>query len=198
MLETMRESEMYKRLRTLMDEERYAHSLGVRDCAVMLAERYGADVGKARLAGLLHDCAKGLSRQEMINRAMEAGIELGPEEFQSEALLHGAVGAIIARQVFGVEDPEILSAIECHTTGKRDMALLDKIIYLADYIEPNRDFPGVEDLKQAAMEDLDKAVLMALRRTIKYVLDTDRFLHPRTVEAWNDMLKRFKSQTIDG
>ena len=198
MLETMRESEMYKRLRTLMDEERYAHSLGVRDCAVMLAERYGADVGKARLAGLLHDCAKGLSRQEMINRAMEAGIELGPEEFQSEALLHGAVGAIIARHVFGVEDPEILSAIECHTTGKRDMALLDKIIYLADYIEPNRDFPGVEDLKQAAMEDLDKAVLMALRRTIKYVLDTDRFLHPRTVEAWNDMLKRFKSQTIDG
>jgi len=196
MVETMQESEMCEKLRALMDEERYVHSMGVRDCAVMLAERYGADVAKARLAGLLHDCAKGLSKQEMISRAVEAGVELGPEEFRSEALLHGAVGAVVARQVFGVQDPEILSAIECHTTGKRNMALLDKIIYLADYIEPNRDFPEVEDLRRAAMEDLDKAVLMALRRTIKHVLDTDRFLHPRTVEAWNDMLKRFKSQKL--
>lgn len=189
---TMRENEICEKLKALMDEERYIHSLGVRDCAVTLAERYGADVAKARLAGLLHDCAKGLSRQEMMSRAVEAGIEPGPEEFQSEALLHGAVGAIMARQMFGVEDTEILSSIECHTTGKRGMTLLDKIIYLADYIEPNRDFPGVEELRKAAMEDLDKAVLMALRRTIKYVLDTDRFLHPRTVEAWNDMLKCFK------
>lgn len=191
---TMQETEICEKLKDMMDEERYVHSLGVRDCAVMLAERYGADVDKARLAGLLHDCAKGLPRQEMISKALEAEIELGAEEFQNEALLHGPAGAVIARQVFGVEDPEILSAIECHTTGKRDMALLDKIIYLADYIEPNRDFPGVEDLRQAAMEDIDKAVLMALRRTIKYVLDTDRFLHPRTVEAWNDMLKRYKGK----
>lgn len=191
---TMQETEICEKLKDMMDEERYVHSLGVRDYAVMLAERYGADVDKARLAGLLHDCAKGLPRQEMISKVLEAKIELGPEEFRNEALLHGPAGAVIARQVFGVEDPEILSAIECHTTGKRDMALLDKIIYLADYIEPNRDFPGVEDLRQAAMDDLDKAVLMALRRTIKYVLDTDRFLHPRTVEAWNDMLKRYKGK----
>ncbi|SFQ21678.1 bis(5'-nucleosyl)-tetraphosphatase (symmetrical) YqeK [Caldicoprobacter faecalis] len=198
MAEMMQESEMCEKLRTLMDEERYVHSLGVRDCAVMLAQRYGADVEKARVAGLLHDCAKGLPREEMINRAVEAGIELGPKEFQTEALLHGPVGAVVARQTFGIDDTEILSAIECHTTGKSDMALLDKIIYLADYIEPNRDFPEVEELRRAAMEDLDKAVLMALRRTIKYVLDTDRFLHPRTVEAWNDMLKRFKEQKIEG
>lgn len=190
----MNEEEICQKLKGMVDEERYVHSLGVRDCAVMLAERYGADVNKARLAGLLHDCAKGLPKQEMLSKAVEAGIELGPEEFHNEALLHGAAGAIVAGRVFGIKDPEILSAIECHTTGKRDMTLLEKIIYLADYIEPNRDFPGVEDLRQAAMDDLDRAVLLALRRTIKYVLDTDRFLHPRTVEAWNDMLKRFKSK----
>ncbi|WP_243426413.1 bis(5'-nucleosyl)-tetraphosphatase (symmetrical) YqeK [Caldicoprobacter guelmensis] len=198
MVEMMQESEMCEKLRTLMDEERYEHSLGVRDSAVMLAKRYGADVAKARIAGLLHDCAKGLVREEMIGKALEVGIELGPEEFRVEALLHGPVGAVMARQVFGIQDPEILSAIECHTTGKRNMSLLDKIIYLADYIEPNRDFPEVEELRRVAMEDLDKAVLLAVRRTIKYVLDTDRFLHPRTVEAWNDMLKRFKLQKLPG
>jgi predicted HD superfamily hydrolase involved in NAD metabolism len=191
----MQESDICARLRVYMDDERYFHSLGVRDSAVMLAQRYGADVDKARLAGLLHDCAKGLSKQDMLCKAAEAGLELDHEMFQSEALMHGPVGAAVAKRIFGIDDPEILSAIECHTTGKKDMDLLDKIIYLADYIEPNRDFPEVEQLRCAAMEDLDRAVLMALRRTIKYVLDTDRFLHPRTVDAWNDVLQICKTES---
>ena len=129
----------------------------------------------------------------MVCKIREAGYALEHEIFQSEALMHGIAGAVIARQVFGIEDPEILSAVECHTTGKRGMSLLDKIIYLADLIEPNRNYPGVDELRDAAVEDLDKAVLMGLKFGIEHVLVTNRYLHPRTIEAWNDMLKPKKT-----
>ena len=189
----MQEQEMCDWLKAYLDEKRYIHTLGVRDSAVMLADRYGADVDKARLAGLLHDCAKSLSKDNMVCKIREAGYALEHEIFQSEALMHGIAGAVIARQVFGIEDPEILSAVECHTTGKRGMSLLDKIIYLADLIEPNRNYPGVDELRDAAVEDLDKAVLMGLKFGIEHVLVTNRYLHPRTIEAWNDMLKAEKN-----
>ncbi|NLX69492.1 MAG: HD domain-containing protein [Clostridiales bacterium] len=189
----MKEQEICDLLKTYLDEERYTHTLGVRDCAVRLAGRYGVDIDKARLAGLLHDCAKCLSKESMMSKMREAGYELGRGIFQNEALMHGPAGAVVARQVFGVQDPEILSAIECHTTGKKNMSTLDKIIYLADIIEPNRDYPGVDELRAAAMEDLDKAVLLGLRRGIERVLATNRYLHPRTIEAWNDMLSTQKN-----
>ena len=193
----MQEQEICAWLKTHLDEERYIHSLGVRDCAAMLADRYGADIEKAKLVGLLHDCAKSLPKDDMIQKIREAGYPLEQEIFQNEALMHSIAGAVVARQVFGVEDPEILSAIECHTTGKGGMSLLDKIIYLADLIEPNRTFPGVDELRAAAMEDLNKAVLMGLRYGIERVLSTNRYLHPKTIEAWNDMLRIQKGMDAD-
>lgn len=191
----MEEQEILNLLKDYLDEERYIHSLGVMDSAVKLAKRYGSDTEKARLAGLIHDCAKELPRKTMIQKVKEANIILDEATLQNGALMHGPVGAIMAKEVFGVKDPEVLNAIECHTTGKKGMGLLDKIIYLADYIEPNRNEPYVEKLRHLAMEDLDRAILYALERTIRHVLDTGRILHPRTVDARNHMLKNVKNIT---
>ena len=123
-----------------------------------LATRYGADVEKARVAALLHDCTKKLDMPEQLALCRQYGIELDELEQKALKLLHAKTGAAIAREVFGVDD-EIYRAIWWHTTGHADMTLLEKIIYLADYIEPSRDFPGVNDLRACVYEDLDRGTV---------------------------------------
>lgn len=174
-----------ERLREMISEERYLHSLGVADTAAELAERWGASVEKARIAGLMHDCGKSPSKNILLKRVLEFGIVMDEIEQSEPQLLHGHVSAELALREFGIDDQEILSSIRYHTTGRVSMSLLEKIIYLADYIEPGRDFPGVDELRELAGQDLDMAVLRAMDLTLIHVIRRGLLIHPRTVAARN-------------
>jgi len=167
--------------------KRIPHVLGTEETAVRLAEQYGADVEKARVAALLHDCTKRLSMDEQLALCESYGIELDELEQKALKLLHAKTGAAIARDVFGVDD-EIYNAILWHTTGRADMTVLEKVIYLADYIEPTRDFPGLEELRAAVYDDLDKGLLMGLSMSIEEMEGMGNPIHKNTLAA-RDFLK---------
>lgn len=171
------------RLRAMLTAECCAHSLGVRATAGYLAQKYGADIAGARLAGLVHDCAKNMSEAELVRAARAFGLKPDRIELAQPDLLHGPVGARLCREEFGIEDAAVLSAVTKHTTGDGTMTLLEKIVYIADYIEPDRAFPGVGILRAAAERDLDCAVLLAADQTIRYVTAQGWLLHPRTMAA---------------
>ena len=170
-----------------LKHRRIPHVLGTEQEAIRLAERYGADVEKARAAALLHDCTKKLDMPAQLSLCEQYGIELDELEQKALKLLHSKTGAAIARDVFGVDD-DIYSAIWYHTTGHAHMTKLEKIIYLADYIEPSRDFPGVDTLRKVCYEDLDKGLLLGLEMTIEEMTAMGNPVHRATVEA-RDWLK---------
>ena len=170
-----------------LKHRRIPHVLGTEQEAIRLAQRYGADVEKARVAALLHDCTKKLDMPEQLALCERYGIELDELERQALKLLHAKTGAAIAKDVFGV-DEEVYSAIWYHTTGHAGMTKLEKIIYLADYIEPSRDFPGVDRLRNVCYEDLDKGLLLGLEMTIEEMTAMGNPVHHATIEA-RDWLK---------
>lgn len=176
------------KLQGSLPRHRYLHSLGVAEVAVQLAQLYGGDVDKVYLAGLLHDCAKGFGNAQLLQTALAFGIVRNDTEKVYPDLLHGPVGALLAWKEYGVDDAEILTAIALHTLGSEEMGLLAKIIYLADFIEPGRNFPGADDLRILAFQDLNRAVLQAMDNTIAYVLRQGMPLHPQTVRARNGLL----------
>ena len=169
--------------------KRMPHVLGTEQEAVRLAERYGADVTKARIAALLHDCTKKLDMDEQLALCKKYHIPLDELEQKALKLLHSKTGAAIARDVFAVDD-DVYNAIMYHTTGKPDMTLLEKIIYLADYIEPTRDFPGVEALRRTVYEDLDRGLLMGLTMTIDEMEEMGNPVHHMTRDARDYLMKR--------
>ena len=170
-----------------LKHKRIPHVLGTEQEAIRLAERYGADVEKAHRAALLHDCTKKLDMEEQLALCRRYGIQLDELEQKALKLLHSKTGAAIARDVFGVDD-DIYSAIWYHTTGHAGMTKLEKIIYLADYIEPSRDFPGVDKLRKVCYEDLDRGLLMGLEMTIEEMTSMGNPVHHATIEA-RDALK---------
>ena len=167
--------------------KRCAHVLGTAATAVKLAEKYGVDVHRAEVAGLLHDCTKKLSMPEQLALCEKYGIALDELEKKALKLLHAKTGAALARDVFGVDD-EIYNAILWHTTGKPDMTVLEKVIYLADFIEPTRDFPGVDALRRTVWEDLDRGLLMGLEMTVEEMEEMGNPIHVNTLAA-RDYLK---------
>lgn len=167
---------------SFLKHARIPHVLGTEQEAVRLALRYGADVDRARTAALLHDCTKRLEMDEQLALCAQYGIELDELEQQALKLLHAKTGAAVARDRFGVDD-EIYSAIFWHTTGHADMTLLEKVIYLADYIEPTRSFPGVDTLRAACYEDLDKGLLMGLEMTVEEMKERGNPVHSATLAA---------------
>jgi len=182
-------------LKNNLKQSRYEHTMGVRDEAVKLARHYGADEGKAETAALIHDCCKNKSLEELVSLANELNLPLDEMQRESTALLHGPVGAVFAKNYFKIEDSEVIDAVACHTTGKADMTLLDKIIYLADYIEPNREaFEGLEELREIAYVDLDKAMLKALNMSVKHVKSKGALVHPDTLAAINCFNAKCKMQ----
>lgn len=181
------------RLKEFLDEKRFKHSIGVMETAVYLAIKYGADVEKAQVAGLLHDCAKSYSDDELLKLAKKYRIELDDILILSPSLLHGPVGAHLVEEVFGIKEEEIKRAIALHTTGDVNMSTLDKIVFVADYIEPNRDFKGVEVLRRLADENLDLALLESFDSTICYVLEKGLLLYEKTVKARNNILLKLGS-----
>lgn len=165
---------------------RVRHVLGVEEEAVRLAERYGADVDKARVAALLHDCTKRLELSDQLELCSRFGIKLDSLERAEVKLLHAKTGAAVAREVFGEED-SICDAIRWHTTGRANMTLLEKVLYLADYIEPSRHFEGVDTLRQAVYRDLDEGLRLGLQMSIEELEARGGPVHPNTLEAYHSL-----------
>ena len=153
----MKREKMEYRLKKELDAARYAHTLGVEQTAREMARQFGEDEEKAALAGLLHDCAKCLPLSQMVKAAKDE--KLDPVMKESKALMHAVAGMHLAQDVYDVHDPEVLGAIRWHTTGHANMTRLEKIVYLADMIEPNRKpYPGLKALRKLCMTDLDEAI----------------------------------------
>ena len=175
-----------EKLQSSLSIERYIHTLGVAEEAKKLAAVYGDCelVKKAEYAGLLHDCAKDYPVDMKRRFCKEYHIPVDDIMKKQIDLTHPFLGAEVAKREYGVEDEEILEAIRWHTTGKPDMTVLDKIIFIADYIEPNRKkFDGLETARKLAYEDLDKAMKYILESTIEYVKERNRNLHPYSIKA---------------
>lgn len=183
-------SQIYQKLKNSLDPPRFTHTLGVEEMAIRLAEKYGANIEQARIAALLHDCAKPLSRFHLLRRLRSSDIVVDETEESIEALLHAPVGAIIANEDFGITDQTILSAIRHHTIGSPEMNLLDKIIFLADYIEPARDCPGIDQVREKAFQDLDQALVLASGRTIIYEIKRNNQIHLNTVKMRNSLIRK--------
>ena len=167
-----------------LSHKRWTHTKNVKKMAVQLAQRWGENPEKAALAALLHDSAKELPREALLQIFADNAIIAENAPARPAAIWHGIAAAILAEKQWGVTDPEILSAIRCHTTGKPGMSLLDKILYLADMTSDERDWPGVEELRRLEMEDLDKALLVALKQSIDFVKEKGGALDPESVAAY--------------
>jgi len=174
-------------VRAQMHEKRYQHTLGVAESARRLAERYGADPKKAELAGFVHDYCKcwpvERMRQILIRHDYPQDLLHGEKE-----LWHAFAGAIVIQSELGITDPEVLQAVRYHTTGRPGMSLLEKVVCVADYIEPNRSFPGVEQIRELAGKNLDEALAAALGGTIRFLIEQRKTVYPLTLEAYNDLV----------
>ena len=192
----MEREKLLQSIEQRISKRRLTHTLGVEKTAIRLAERYGCDVEKTSIAALLHDVAKPYDKQAALEKAREMGVSFDVYERCEPSLMHGPLGAAIAEADYGVKDEEILSAIRYHTTGRKDMSLVEKIIYMADLIEPSREFEGLKQLRELCEKDLDQALTLALRREIVHVIECGFLLHPRSVEALDDLL--FKKYEKEG
>lgn len=168
-------------------EKRRVHTAGVRDCAIKLAEKYGADAEKAEAAALFHDMFRGVSEEALNYYVKHLGLD--HKYLNNCNLAHGKIAAIIMKRDYGIDDEDVLNAVSFHTTGRPGMSLLEKIIYIADAIEPNRNYPGVAELRQAAERDIDEACLLSLTRTIDYVESQGNYLDTDTLDARDYFLR---------
>lgn len=174
--------QLEKMVVSLLKPNRVNHVLGCRDTAAELAKRWGADVTDAARAGLLHDITKALDDSLQLTLCREYGIVLGEFSEKNPKTLHALTGSLVAQRIFG-ENKQVVSAIASHTTGKPNMTTLEKILYIADYMEPNRDFPGVEQLRQLAYTDLDKALKLGLEMTLAMLKEKKQDISPESAEA---------------
>ena len=175
-----------RKLSKILKKDRYNHTLGVMYTAASLAMCYGADIRKAMTAGLLHDCGKYLSAEEQIRLCRKKNISLTESELEMPALVHAKLGAYLARYEYGITDPDILDAITYHTTGRPDMTLLEKIVYIADYIEPNRkESPGLDQIRRIVFTDIDRAVCLSAGSTVRYLRNGGKAVDPMTVNTYN-------------
>lgn len=183
------EEKILNYLKSNLKESRFNHSIGVMETAKKLALKYDKTLEKkAEIAGLVHDCAKNLNDEKLKKITREEGYIIDEVSKNQPQLLHGLVGSIIANKIMFIEDNDILNAIKYHTTGKKNMTILEKIIYIADYIEPLRNFPGVFELRKLAFENLDKAILKSFDNTINFVISKGQLLHMDTISARNFLI----------
>lgn len=165
----------------VQDAKRFAHTLGVEFTAAALAMRYQADVTDAQIAGLLHDCAKCLTDEKRVSICEKHQIPMTDIERRNPFLLHAKVGEYLAREKYGITNPDILNAIRFHTTGRENMSLLERIVFVADYIEPGRrQAPNLTEIRQLVFTDLDAAMLKILEDTLSYLRATGGELDPMT------------------
>ena len=177
--------EIRKKLKKELDKGRYEHTKGVMYTAGCLAMAHEYSMEKAMLAGLLHDCAKCIPNDQKIEMCEQNHILINPVEYKSPYLLHAKLGAFLAETVYEVSDTQILHAIKVHTTGEPDMSLLDKIIYIADYIEPGRDrVQNLPEIRKIAFQDLDECMYVILKDTLDYLEETPGEIDSATEDAF--------------
>lgn len=175
-----------KKIEKTQDSKRFEHTLGVAYTAAALAMCYQEDLYKAQLAGLLHDCAKCISNDKKISICEKHSIHMTEIERKHPFLLHAKVGRYIAEKQFHIHDEDVLNAILNHTTGRPGMSRLEKIIYIADYIEPLRkQAPNLSLVRKLAFQDLDKALLKILQDTLGYLQNTDSSIDPMTKQTYD-------------
>ncbi len=178
---------MREKLEKRLEKKRYEHSISVSYTAAAMAMQHGANIEKAAIAGLLHDCGKYASSAEKLEKCKKNNIPYNGFEKKNPELLHAKLSAFYARERYEVDDEEILSAITWHTTGRANMSMLDKIIYIADYIEPNRKpLPEIDSIRKEAFEDLDTCLVHILKNTINFLNDKDKnSIDPITLETYD-------------
>jgi predicted HD superfamily hydrolase involved in NAD metabolism len=188
-------AEIEKYLKSKLTPERYAHVLSVRELALDLAKKYGADLQKVNLAALLHDCAKWMSTSDLYEAAANHRIQLDEVEHHNPSLVHAPIGALLAVSHFDVDNPEILNAIRLHTTGATGMTLIDKILYVADFAEPKRNYAEAHSVREIAYQNLNEAVFEVSRYKIEHLLAKGVLIHPHTIDAYNSALREISEPT---
>ncbi len=179
--------EQYKQIiRPLLGDKRYYHSECVAKAARELAAKYGADEEKAETAGILHDIMKDTAPEKQLAMMERYGIRLTPVERNAPKLWHAMLGAAYLKNELEIGDAAVLDAVRYHTTGRADMTLLDKVLFIADFISADRDYPGVEDLRKAAGVSLEEAMIAGLSHTIADLAQARKPIHPDTVDAYNE------------
>ena len=190
---------MEKKLAKYLDEDRYAHTMGVMYTCAALAMVHGCDLTQAQTAGLLHDCAKCIPGHTKIKMCEKYNLEISEIERKNPSLLHAKLGAYLAKDKYDIEDEEILMAIRSHTTGRPGMSLLEKIVYIADYIEPKRDkAPNLDFVRKLAFQDLDECMYEILKDSLAYLEENPKDVDTTTNEAflyYKDLHIKRASQT---
>lgn len=182
-------NEQYKEiLQKRLSEKRYIHSLNVADSAKELALIYGCDPEKAYTVGLVHDCCKDEPAGLQLSYILENKVELSEYELDVPKLYHAISGSVFAKNEFGIEDEDMLNAIRYHTTGRKGMSLLEKVVFIADFISAERDYNGVDIMREKAKRSLDEAIVEGLGFTIKDLITRNMIVHPDTVLAFNDAM----------
>ena len=171
-----------------LTEKRFYHSQCVAQEAARLAQQYGADVEKARLAGILHDIMKDTTPEQQLKILQDSGILLTKTQRHNRKLWHALAGAAYLQQTLQVKDGDIVEAVRCHTSGKKDMSLLEKVLFVADYISADREYPGVERMRQAAYRSLEEAIVEGVLFTVQELMGQRLPVAAESVEAYNDAL----------
>lgn len=181
--------------REKLSERRFYHSKCVAECAAHLAEIFGADVQKAKIAGILHDIMKEATPEEQLKMLEKADIILTEAEMQNPVLWHAPAGAAYVRQVLGINDCEVISAIRCHTSGKAEMTALEKVLFVADFISADRTYPGVEELRRAAEKNLETVIVEGIAFTVTERMAQHCVIEPQSIAAYNEALLLLKSES---
>lgn len=184
-------------LRSRLKESRYIHSLNVAESAAELAEIYGADKEKCFTAGLLHDITKNAPDEEHLELFRLAGITLSPDEMHNKKLWHAMSGAEYIKHILKIDDEEIYSAVRYHTTGRAGMSLIEKIIYIADFVSAERDYSDVNVMRALCVQSLESAMLYALRYTIPDLIRKGQTVHKDSLELYNELILKGKDETYD-
>lgn len=180
--------EMKQLLQASLPPKRFKHSVHVYETALELADAHKLPKEKIAVCALLHDCGREVASKDSAAKADELGITIDDVERNQPILLHAKLGVYYAQTKYGVNDKEILAGIAQHTTGAAHMTDLAKVVFLADMIEPGRDFPGVDDLRKLARKSLDKAMLKAYSNTIEYLLTGGQLIHPHCIDGYNELM----------
>ncbi|OLS03340.1 bis(5'-nucleosyl)-tetraphosphatase (symmetrical) YqeK [Tissierella creatinophila] len=171
-----------------ISKDRYDHTLRVVEVCEKLARTYGEDLEKTKIAALLHDSAKFSSKEKVFETAKLLGVLDDEIYFYNKEIIHASLGAKLAIDKYNITDKDILNSIKYHTTGRKDMSLLEKIIFIGDYIEPSREFKGIEEIRNLAFKDLDRSLLLALNANLKFLLEKEKLISKDTIEARNYLM----------
>lgn len=182
-------------LKKELDEDRYQHTLGVMYTSASMAMRYGADVTQALLAGLLHDCAKCIPGDKKIHLCEKYGLPVSDVEYENPGLLHARLGAYLAEKKYHIHDQEIIHAISSHTTGRPGMSLLEKIVYIADYIEPGRrELPNMKEVRPLAFTNIDQCLYLILEDSLVYLNSRNISVDPMTQKTYDYYKNELKKE----